>query len=482
MGRVKLEIRKIENPTNRQVTYSKRRNGLIKKAYELSVLCDIDIALIMFSPSGRLNHFAGKKRQCLKWCDSHNLPPKVANPEILMRAAKRLKQETYMAIQLSSCSHVTNLEVSLILRGSILNRVSNDADDIKMSDNATVYNVPEQTLQYEIQRTQVQLQDMESRLRSLIPSNPTNLTLPFLRFLRIFEGDLKCVNSVQQLEILEQHLQTALETVRIRKQAMEGTHLIPFDTARAQAIYGMMQAQAGGMSHNAPHHVVQQWLTALRDSQVASTQNIAEHQAGPLLSLRDSQGGGEFSSASSSLYPRALCQVADMQGAGSSHTDQPNAHEQALSQFRLGQIYQVDPQSMQAIKEDKEGMDCRSEHNYMTTKADDDRAHPTQQELDLEVGSSVVPNSSTDWQSAFHSVHPPTSMTSTSTGLLNPMALSHKHAVMGIMLAGRQRHEQQGLMPFDIGSVHETQVDQPSGSRAMLTDEEATNLQISEYK
>ncbi|KAF3796909.1 Agamous-like MADS-box protein [Nymphaea thermarum] len=62
MGRVKLQIKKIENSTNRQVTFSKRRNGLIKKAYELSILCDIDIALIMFSPSGRLSHFSGKKR------------------------------------------------------------------------------------------------------------------------------------------------------------------------------------------------------------------------------------------------------------------------------------------------------------------------------------------------------------------------------------------------------------------------------------
>ncbi|KAL0361005.1 UNVERIFIED_CONTAM: Agamous-like MADS-box protein [Sesamum radiatum] len=53
MGRVKLQIKKIENTTNRQVTFSKRRNGLIKKAYELSVLCDVDVALIMFSPSGR---------------------------------------------------------------------------------------------------------------------------------------------------------------------------------------------------------------------------------------------------------------------------------------------------------------------------------------------------------------------------------------------------------------------------------------------
>ncbi|CAK7347093.1 unnamed protein product [Dovyalis caffra] len=62
MGRVKLEIKRIENNTNRQVTFSKRRNGLVKKAYELAVLCDIDIALIMFSPSGRLSHFSGKKR------------------------------------------------------------------------------------------------------------------------------------------------------------------------------------------------------------------------------------------------------------------------------------------------------------------------------------------------------------------------------------------------------------------------------------
>ncbi|XWS21258.1 hypothetical protein CRYUN_Cryun30bG0040200 [Craigia yunnanensis] len=53
MGRVKLQIKRIENTTNRQVTFSKRRNGLIKKAYELSVLCDFDVALIMFSPSGR---------------------------------------------------------------------------------------------------------------------------------------------------------------------------------------------------------------------------------------------------------------------------------------------------------------------------------------------------------------------------------------------------------------------------------------------
>lgn len=62
MGRVKLQIKRIENNTNRQVTYSKRRNGLMKKAYELSVLCDVDVGLIMFSPSGRLSLYSGIKK------------------------------------------------------------------------------------------------------------------------------------------------------------------------------------------------------------------------------------------------------------------------------------------------------------------------------------------------------------------------------------------------------------------------------------
>lgn len=60
-----MPIAKIQNTTTRQVTFSKRRSGLIKKAYELSVLCDIDVALIMFSPSGKLSHFSGRRRYIL---------------------------------------------------------------------------------------------------------------------------------------------------------------------------------------------------------------------------------------------------------------------------------------------------------------------------------------------------------------------------------------------------------------------------------
>ena len=58
MGRGKVELKRIENKISRQVTFAKRRNGLLKKAYELSLLCDAEVALIIFSCRGRLFEFS----------------------------------------------------------------------------------------------------------------------------------------------------------------------------------------------------------------------------------------------------------------------------------------------------------------------------------------------------------------------------------------------------------------------------------------
>ncbi|KAM5581140.1 agamous-like MADS-box protein MADS2 [Rosa sericea] len=57
MGRGRVELKRIENKINRQVTFAKRRNGLLKKAYELSILCDAEVALIIFSNRGKLYEF-----------------------------------------------------------------------------------------------------------------------------------------------------------------------------------------------------------------------------------------------------------------------------------------------------------------------------------------------------------------------------------------------------------------------------------------
>ncbi|KAE8683457.1 Floral homeotic protein GLOBOSA [Hibiscus syriacus] len=57
MGRGKIEIKRIENSSNRQVTYSKRRNGIMKKAKEITVLCDAKVSLIIFASSGKMHEY-----------------------------------------------------------------------------------------------------------------------------------------------------------------------------------------------------------------------------------------------------------------------------------------------------------------------------------------------------------------------------------------------------------------------------------------
>ncbi|QCD95131.1 truncated transcription factor CAULIFLOWER D-like isoform X2 [Vigna unguiculata] len=72
MGRGRVVLERIENKINRQVTFSKRRSGLLKKAFELSVLCDAEVALIIFSSRGKLfqysstdlNKIVERYRQC----------------------------------------------------------------------------------------------------------------------------------------------------------------------------------------------------------------------------------------------------------------------------------------------------------------------------------------------------------------------------------------------------------------------------------
>ncbi|PWA78938.1 MADS-box transcription factor 23 [Artemisia annua] len=58
MGRGKIAIRRIDNSTSRQVTFSKRRNGLLKKAKELAILCDAEVGVIIFSSTDKLYEFS----------------------------------------------------------------------------------------------------------------------------------------------------------------------------------------------------------------------------------------------------------------------------------------------------------------------------------------------------------------------------------------------------------------------------------------
>ncbi|KAD6119685.1 hypothetical protein E3N88_10956 [Mikania micrantha] len=63
MGRGRIEIKKIEKVSSRQVTFSKRRAGLMKKAKELAILCDAEVGVVIFSSTGKLYEFASSPMQ-----------------------------------------------------------------------------------------------------------------------------------------------------------------------------------------------------------------------------------------------------------------------------------------------------------------------------------------------------------------------------------------------------------------------------------
>ncbi|OEL14355.1 hypothetical protein BAE44_0024626 [Dichanthelium oligosanthes] len=56
-----VPLRRIEDRVSRQVRLSKRRAGLLKKASELSLLCDAEVALLVFSPAGKLYEYASNR-------------------------------------------------------------------------------------------------------------------------------------------------------------------------------------------------------------------------------------------------------------------------------------------------------------------------------------------------------------------------------------------------------------------------------------
>ncbi|XP_019175011.1 PREDICTED: MADS-box protein JOINTLESS-like [Ipomoea nil] len=96
MTRKKIKIKKIDNIAARQVTFSKRRRGLFKKAEELAVLCDADVALIVFSSTGKLFDFASSSmKHILQKYVSHSSNIKKYQP------LEFLQQENSLQVRLS---------------------------------------------------------------------------------------------------------------------------------------------------------------------------------------------------------------------------------------------------------------------------------------------------------------------------------------------------------------------------------------------
>lgn len=81
MGRRKIEVARIANDRHRQVTFIKRRSGIIKKATELAVLCGAEVALIIFSPRQRMSLFSSVPiEDMMRKFSNYNEAPEVRTP------------------------------------------------------------------------------------------------------------------------------------------------------------------------------------------------------------------------------------------------------------------------------------------------------------------------------------------------------------------------------------------------------------------
>ncbi|KAL6997405.1 hypothetical protein U1Q18_007531 [Sarracenia purpurea var. burkii] len=104
MAREKIKIKKIDNITARQVTFSKRRRGLFKKAEELAVLCDAEVALIIFSATGKLFEYGSSSMKDIlgkyslhtnqREIEEHSLGLQLENNNNLVRLSNEVSDKT----------------------------------------------------------------------------------------------------------------------------------------------------------------------------------------------------------------------------------------------------------------------------------------------------------------------------------------------------------------------------------------------------
>ncbi|RWR80013.1 sepallata-like protein MADS box transcription factor 3 [Cinnamomum micranthum f. kanehirae] len=149
MGRGRVELKRIENKINRQVTFAKRRNGLLKKAYELSVLCDAEVALIIFSNRGKLYEFCSsssmlKTLERYQKCNYGAPETTVSTRETQSSHQEYLKLKARVEALQRSQSFLSTLSTTVFHIDVVTHSEHNDISKYKAGSFRTLHpNIPE---------------------------------------------------------------------------------------------------------------------------------------------------------------------------------------------------------------------------------------------------------------------------------------------------------------------------------------------------
>ncbi|KAK9278279.1 hypothetical protein L1049_027844 [Liquidambar formosana] len=162
MKRGRVELKRIENKITRQVTFSKRRNGVLKKAYELSVLCDAEVALIIFSTKGKLFEFCSTSSM-LKTLERYQ-KCSYGPPETNTSSDKALEHSSYQEY-LKVKAHYENLQ--RIERQDLGFLGSMELESLERQIDGTLKKIRSTRTQCMID----QLSDLQQREKSLYQSN-----------------------------------------------------------------------------------------------------------------------------------------------------------------------------------------------------------------------------------------------------------------------------------------------------------------------
>ncbi|KAK9057634.1 hypothetical protein SSX86_022470 [Deinandra increscens subsp. villosa] len=178
MAREKIKTRRIDNKAARLVTFSKRRKGLMKKAEELAVLCEAEVALIVFSATGKLSEYASSSMQELlgKYkLQSHNNKDKVyetLNPQL------QESEETRMGKEVLEMNHELSQLHNEDLDGLTLEELQK-LETMLEEEHDRVLRIKDERMAHQIASLQLkgfQLMEKNKLLKQMIDSNSNGKT------------------------------------------------------------------------------------------------------------------------------------------------------------------------------------------------------------------------------------------------------------------------------------------------------------------